>query len=47
MGLIAETAAVFEFLEDVYACLPVAIKLLIFGAFGGVMYIAVIKSIRR
>ena len=47
MGLIAETAAVFEFLEEVYACFPVAVRLLILGAFGGVIYIAVIKSIRR
>ena len=47
MGLIAETAAVFEFLEDVYACFPVAIKLLILGAFGGVIYITFIKSIGR
>lgn len=47
MGLIAETAGVFSFLRDVYSALPVAVKLLILGSFGGLIYIAVMRSIWR
>ena len=47
MGLIAETVGVFSFLRDVYAALPVALKLLILGSFGGVIYIAVLRSFWR
>lgn len=47
MGLIAETAEVFAFLQGVYAALPVAIKILIYSAFGGIIYIAVMRSIWR
>lgn len=47
MGLIGEVAPVFSFLHDVFDILPVAIKLLIYCAFGGLIYIAVIRSIGR
>lgn len=47
MGLIVETAGVFSFLREVYACFPVAVRLLIIGAFGGVVYIAVFRGIGR
>jgi hypothetical protein len=47
MGLIGETVGVFEFLGSVYASFPVAIKLLVTGAFGGVVFIAVARSIGR
>lgn len=46
MGLIGETAAVFEFLRGVHDALPVAIRLLISGTFGGLIYIAVLKNFR-
>ena len=46
MGLIAETAAVFDFLQGVHDALPVAVRLLIGGAFGGMIYIGVLKSFR-
>lgn len=47
MGLTAEAAGVFEFLRGVYDCFPTAVKLLINASFGGMIYIAVLKSIRR
>lgn len=47
MGLISETAAVFDFLRFVYDSLPVAIKLLVVGAFGTVVFIAVMRSVWR
>lgn len=46
MGLIAETAGVFEFLRGVYEALPVAVRLLVTGAFGGMIYIGVMKIFR-
>lgn len=46
MGLIGETAGVFEFLRNLYNFLPVAVKLLIVGAFGGTMFIAVLRSVK-
>ena len=45
MGLIGECAAVFEFLRDFFFLLPTAIRILIYGAFGGVVYIAVMKLV--
>lgn len=47
MGLIADCAGVFAFLREVFVALPTAIQLLINAAFGGMLYIAVLKSIRR
>lgn len=47
MGLISETAGVFEFLRGVYDALPVAIKLLICGSFGGMVWITVQQRIWR
>lgn len=47
MGLISETAGVFEFLRGVYEALPVAIKLLILGSFGGGVWIAVNQNYWR
>lgn len=46
MGLIGETVAVYNFIRSVYDALPVAIKLLILGAFGGVVFIAILRSVR-
>ncbi|MPM19003.1 hypothetical protein SDC9_65421 [bioreactor metagenome] len=46
MGLIVETAGVFDFIKAVYAAFPVAIKLLTLGSFGGVVFIAVLRGIR-
>ena len=47
MGLIAESMGVFEILSGIYDGFPVALKLLINATFGGMIYIAVLKSIRR
>lgn len=47
MGLIGETASVFDFLREVFSVLPVAIRLLVYAAFGGMVFIAIAKSIRR
>lgn len=47
MGLITEVAGVFDFIRGVYDCFPTAVKLLVTSAFGGMVYIAVLKSVRR
>jgi len=47
MGLIHETTEVFAFLRSVFELLPVAIRLLVYGAFGGVVFIAVVRGIGR
>lgn len=47
MGLIGEVAGVFDFLRGVYDAFPIAVKLLVTSAFGGVVYIAVLKSVKR
>ena len=47
MGLISETVGVFEFLRSVYSAFPVAIRLLVVGAFGGVVFICVMRSAGR
>lgn len=46
MGLIGETAGVFSFIRSVYDAFPVAIKLLVMGAFGGVVFIAILRGVR-
>ena len=46
MGLISETVGVFEFLRDFFSYLPVAIQLLIYAAFGGVLYISLMKMVK-
>ena len=46
MGLIGETAAVFDFLRGVYDALPNAIQMLVLAAFGGMIYIAVLNSFK-
>ena len=47
MGLIAETAGVFAFLRDLWQTFPLAIQLLIYGTFGGVVFIAVLRGVWR
>lgn len=46
MGLIGETTAVFAFLKDFFGCLPIAVQLLIYAAFGGVLYITLLKMVK-
>ena len=46
MGLIGATSDVFQFLSEVFTALPFAIQLLIYGAFGGVVLVALLRSIR-
>lgn len=47
MGLVAECAGVFQFLGDCFDALPNAVKMLAVAAFGGTVFIAVARSIRR
>lgn len=47
MGLVAECAGVFEFLGNCFSALPTAFKLLTYAAFGGTVFIAVARSVRR
>ena len=42
--LIHECQDVFAFFADLYAAFPYAIKLLILASFGGVLLIAVLRS---
>ena len=46
MGLIGETAVVFEFLTQFFYCLPKAIQLLVYAAFGGILYISLLKMVK-
>lgn len=46
MGLIREVSGVFDFLRGVFDALPVAVQLLVSGAFGGIVYIAVLRNFR-
>lgn len=46
MGLIGETAGVFDFLRSFFDALPVAIRLLVSGAFGGMIYIAIMRNFK-
>ena len=47
MGLIAEISGVFDFLRNVFDCLPIAVKLLVYAAFGGVIYLGIIRGLGR
>lgn len=46
MGLIGETAGVFVFLHQCFDILPIAIHFLVYGAFGGVAFLAVLRNLR-
>lgn len=47
MGLITEVSEVFEFISQCFYALPNAVRMLIIGAFGLVVLIAVMLSFRR
>lgn len=47
MGLISECSAVFAFLRDFFSCLPNAIQILVYAAFGGAVYICLLRSLGR
>lgn len=47
MGLIAELTGVFTVFREIFGFFPVAVKYLITISFGGMVYIAVLRSIRR
>lgn len=47
VGLIYQTSGVFEFLRSVFDLFPVAVKLLIYGSFGGVVFIAIARGLGR
>lgn len=46
MGLIGATAGVFVYLHQIFDILPIAVKLLVYGAFGGVVFISLLKGLR-
>lgn len=46
MGLIAETAGVFAFLSGIFASLPVAVKLLIYGTFGTFLLLGLLQAVK-
>lgn len=46
MGLIGEVSGVFSFLRDFFGYLPVAIQILTYAAFGGVLYISILKMVK-
>lgn len=45
-GLLGETVGVFEFLRDFFGLLPTAVRILTYAAFGGVLYISMMKMVR-
>lgn len=45
-GLVSQVSGVFEFFRGVYDAFPVAVKLLITSTFGGMVYIAVMRSFK-
>lgn len=47
MGVIGEVAEVFDFINSVYDAFPTMIKILVMASFGGILYIAFLKSIKR
>ena len=46
-SVIRDIAPVFEFLRGVWDAFPAIVKVLTVSSFGGVVYIAVLKSIWR
>lgn len=46
MGLIGEVSGVFSFLRDFFGCLPIAIQILTYAAFGGVLYISLMNMVK-
>lgn len=47
MGLISEVSGFFGYMELLFYALPNAVRILIIGAFGLVVLIAVMNSFRR
>lgn len=47
MELIMGIQGVFDFLGNVYTSFPVAVKILINMSFGGILFLAFLKSIKR
>ena len=47
MGVMTDVSMVFYFISNVFDCFPVVIKLLIYGSFGGVVFLAVVRSLGR
>ena len=47
MGLISEVSVVFDFLRDFFGCIPTAIQILVYSAFGGTVLIALLRTVGR
>lgn len=45
--LVNECAAVYDFLRGVWSVLPVAVQILVYATFGGIIFISVLRSIWR
>lgn len=44
-GIMVEVSKVFSFLRDLYGSLPTVIKLVIFGTFGAVILIGLLRGV--
>lgn len=47
MGLIGEVSGVFQFLQNCFYAFPNAVRILVIGAFGLVVFVAIMNSFRR
>lgn len=47
IDLVLEVEPVFEFLRNMWTALPVAIQTLVLASFGGLIYLSVLRGIRR
>ncbi len=46
-GLMFEVGKVFSFIRDIFDGFPMVFKLVIFGVFGSVIFIALLRSVGR
>lgn len=47
VGMMLEVNKVFSFLRDIYGSFPLVVKLVMFGAFGSVIFIGILRGIGR
>ena len=45
--LVNECESVFHYLRDVWSAMPVALQILVYAAFGGIIFISVLRGIWR
>ncbi len=46
-GLMVEVTKVFSFIRGIYDGFPMVVKLVIFGVFGSVIFVALLRSVGR